>query len=478
MKTRTRRRPELTCIALALATAGFLAGPAVAQEETAPIPAMYVMDFLATAATGEDMNDAGVAIGERSIDVGCGFECLAPVESGVWTRDGFSALPVPPGFDTVRLAHINANGWVVGTVLGETEIRAAVWKPVGEDYEVVLIEPTGDADTTEALGIDDQNRVVGYSFRFSPQATFSFVWSEAEGPVELTDLGFPNDLPQAISPAGTVAYLYGWYELDVPGVIHLNADPPDGFRGPGAYFEINDAGDQIRLLGPTSGQNINYPFRYYNSGQWQQIHPSGGIDASPFGVGTITDNLDIVLTISSTGLLAVGPAQEAELLTDRLSPAYGDASVSEAVALTEAGEILADVTIGRSKRLMRMVEGVPCTTNCMVVSRLQLQADFVDDPDDPGRCVGTAHTRAQARIRVVDESGRPLESVQVTGHFLDDYWLDDAQVALTDNRGSARFRFRGPPCTGAMAFLVSDAVQAGRSFDRTVGTLQGWVIPQ
>ncbi|MDX1384867.1 MAG: hypothetical protein R3190_14540, partial [Thermoanaerobaculia bacterium] len=383
-----------------------LRAPAAAQE-TAPLPAMYVLDFLGTASWGDGMNADGVVIGEKSIDVGCGSGCLAPTEMGVWTGVDFAALPLAPQWDTVFLEGINSAGWIVGTSSG-AEIRGAVWKPTSGGYELIVIEPPAGTDETHVFGIDDLNRVVGYSYRRVPQASFSFVWTELDGIVELTGLGFPNDDPQAISPGGTVAYLWGWYQLDVPGVVHENAPPPPGFLGPGAYFEINDAGDQVRLLGPSSGQNLHYAFRYYNNGDWQQIWTSPASDLSPFGVGSITRDLDIALTISANGLLAPGPAQGAESLTNRLSPAYGDAYVTEAAALSEAGEVLARVMMGRSQRLVRMVEGVPCTASCLVVARLQLMADFVDDPTDPGRCVGTAHTRAQARVQVVDESGRPV----------------------------------------------------------------------
>ena len=42
----------------------------------------------------------------------------------------------------------------------------------------------------------------------------------------------------------------------------------------------------------------------------------------------------------------------------------------------------------------------------------------------------------------------------VTGHFFDDYWLDETVVAQTNTNGQAIFNHIGPPCVGAIAFLL------------------------
>jgi hypothetical protein len=282
----------------------------------------------------------------------------------------------------------------------------------------------------------------------------------------------------AISPGGTVAFLYGWYELDVPGQVHQQASSPPGFLGPGAYFAINDSGDQIRLLGPSSGQNINYPFRYFNTGEWQQLWPSGGIDASPFGVGSITSDLDISLTVSAAGLIAPGPNLEAELLTPRLSPAYGDATVYEAGPLTENGQMAVRLTIGKAPRPMRLVPAERCLVDCMRAHVVRLQSRFVEDPDNPGSCTGTAHTRSTARVRVTAQNGAALAGVEVTGRFLTEYRLDGVVTGTTNGDGIVQFDYTSAPCTGAMTFLVTGAELPGWTFDRTVGRLQQWLIPQ
>lgn len=433
-------------------------------------PSMYAVDFLAPASWGIDMNDRGEVVGERSIDPGCGSGCLAPTEMGVWSGGDFVALPDPPGLPYLYVEGISAAGWVAGTAQSGPISHAVVWKPVAGGYQAIDLGTLNGLESSYGVGIDDANRVVGYASTIFPPASAPFVWTEADGLVDLTDLGFPSYYPRAISPGGTVAYLYGWYELDVPGVVHLNAATPPGRRGPGWYVEINDSGDQVRFLGPTTGEGIFYLYRYFNYGDWQQLWPVGGHDGSPFGLGSITSGADITATISATGYLAPGPAQPAEPLTSRLSPAYGDAYVVEGGPINESGEVLAQVMIGRARRLVRLVEAAECSTGCIRVSSMSLSAN------GPNRCNGGSN-RAQVSLAVTDETGRPLRGVQITGRFLDNYWLDGVRQGTTDRKGKVRFSHNGPPCVGAISFLVTDATLAGRTFDRTSGTLQKWVIP-
>jgi hypothetical protein len=82
-----------------------------------------------------------------------------------------------------------------------------------------------------------------------------------------------------------------------------------------------------------------------------------------------------------------------------------------------------------------------------------------------------------AKLTVTDESGSPLRGVRVTGHFLDDYWLDQMVTGKTTPRGTVRLVHDGPACVGAVAFLATGAAATGRTFDRTTGTLTDFVIP-
>ena len=58
---------------------------------------------------------------------------------------------------------------------------------------------------------------------------------------------------------------------------------------------------------------------------------------------------------------------------------------------------------------------------------------------------------------MTDGAGARLPGRGVTGHFFDDYWLDQTVAGKTDARGKVTFRHVGPPCIGAIAILVTDA---------------------
>jgi hypothetical protein len=194
-------------------------------------------------------------------------------------------------------------------------------------------------------------------------------------------------------------------------------------------------------------------------------------------VGGINTAEDVTATIGKTGVIAYGPDGLAESLADSLSPAYGGAEVSRGGPITDGGQILAKVMIGRSARLMRLVAAEPCGTSCTVVSRLKMVGEFISDPEDPDACTPNASNHVEATVTVTDEAGERLQGVRVTGHFLDDYWLDRAVAGKTNSKGRVRFVHDGPACVGAVAFLVDGAAATGRTFDRTTGTLTNWVIP-
>jgi hypothetical protein len=104
-----------------------------------------------------------------------------------------------------------------------------------------------------AIGIDDNNRAVGYASTSSGVQT-PFMWTEAGGMVNLITQGFPAETPLGISPGGTVATVGHWYHLGDPGsVIALNLSP-SGFLLENSTVGINDAGDQARFLVTTVGE--------------------------------------------------------------------------------------------------------------------------------------------------------------------------------------------------------------------------------
>jgi probable HAF family extracellular repeat protein len=443
---------------------------------------MYAADFVATAATGVAMNDAGHVTGTSYPDPGCGPFCLPPLEAVVWRGTNRIVLPPIPGRSDIHVRDINNQGWVAG--LGGdpgTDSHAALWRPSGPGYTAIDLGTLPGTTISEAAGVDDQGRVVGWStttgfpFNGSP-----FMWSQSTGMIDLSTRGFPDDIPLAISPGGTVATPDFWYRLVDPGSVVPMPPPPNGFFPPGTHpTRINDAGDQARFLVSNSGR-LRYPFRFNHAGTWQQISNAGTGNLAVYDFGGITLARDIVGTVQSTGVAAPGPNGVAQPLAPRLSRAYGGAAITRAEDINSAGTILAHVMIGRSARLMRLVPVTPCAGNCIRVSQLTMTGTFVDDPLNPGRCVqgGPAHNLVTARVTVTNEAGARLAGVRVKGRFLDDYWTNRPVAGTTNAQGIVQFTIKGPCGVGAVAFLVDEATASGRRFDRTMGILTRFVIPQ
>lgn len=471
----TRLHRWLVIALLMLGLMPLAGGPATASEA---VPPMYVVDFLAASGEAVDINEAGQVIGERNIDEGCDPFCvIVPSEAGVWDERGFTALPMKPAWSWVILSGISGDGWIAGTAYSFSDVRGIVWKPNGAGYDIVEIGNLPDTDYSTVAGIDDHHRVIGYNNRIFPLEHKPFVWSEADGVVELTDLGFPDSTAVAISPGGTVAFAGGWYQLDSPGIVHQNADPPPNFQGPGGLkVAINDAGDQALYIARNDSDSVSHAFRYFNTGEWQELGISAEQHTSN-AIGGITDNLDMTGTLRDSGWVAEGPGIMSEDLAMRLSPAYGDATAYTAGPLSNNGQMAARLGMGKAPRVVRLVPGRRCQSDCIRVRIVRFRSRFVDDPADPGRCVGTAHTRSHALLRVVDETRAPLAGVEITGRFLTEYRLDGVVTGTTDDTGGLRFSYRSAPCTGAMTFLVSNAELPGSTFDRTVGNLLQWLIP-
>jgi hypothetical protein len=267
-----------------------------------------------------------------------------------------------------------------------------------------------------------------------------------------------------------VATQFSWYRLDDPNSVILMPAAPRGFLIGGDSTAINDEGDQARFLVSTGPENLVYLFRFHHEGLWQQISPNGTGHLATYGVGSINASRDVSATVVGAGVIAYGPDGLAQPLAALLSPAYPGSAITAGGPMNSAGQILARVLIGRSSRLVRLVAAAPCAANCTQVATLEMKGK------GPAYCdQGKAH--AGARITVTNEAGNPLPGVRVTGHFLDDYWLDQIVTGQTNAQGRVVFRHDGPPCVGAIAFLVTDAAMAGRIFDRTVGTLTNYVIP-
>jgi hypothetical protein len=442
---------------------------------------LYVADFVSTAADGIDMNDGGDVTGTSYPDPGCGPFCLPPLETVVW-RDGQRiVLPPVPGFSDTTVRGINDEGWVAGFAGDpDTTAHAVVWKPVGDTYEAMDLGVLPGKTVSEAIGIDDQGRAVGWSTTetFPPDGS-PFMWTESDGMVDLSAQGFPDEIPQEMSPGGTVVTADHWYRLEDPGSVVAMPPAPEGFAIGTDPMAINDAGDQARFLVSLGGQSLRYLFRFHHQGTWQQISFIG-VKQVAYDVGSISDAKDVTATVAGAGRIAFGPNGLTQPLADLLSPAYRDRVVTFGGPMNESGQILAQVLVGRDDRLMRLVPAAGCGANCIRIASLRMRGRFVDDPSDPGSCAPDldAYNLAMVKLTVTSETGARLGDVLVQGRFLDDYWTNAPVSGTTNANGVVTFRTRGPCGVGAVAFLVDSATKGNLTFDRTVGVVTGWVIPQ
>jgi len=458
--------------ALAGPTTVLAADPACSERQSPEaIASIYVVDLVATAAFGAAMNDAGDVTGDSYPDPGCGSSCLPPLEPVVWKGGERIVLPSVPGLNGVTTSDINNLGWISGFGGPLGFGHAAAWKPNGSTYTPIDMGLLPGTHDSIAIGIDDNNRAVGYASTSSGVKT-PFMWTEAGGLVNLITQGFPGETPLGISPGGTVATVGHWYHLGDLGSVIALTPPPRDFLLENSTVGINDAGDQARFLVNTGAENLVYPFRYHD-GTWQQIGFAGTGHLSGAGVGSINDAQDITATVQSTGMIAAGPSGLLQDLADLVSPAYAGSALTTVGPINASGQILARMIIGQSgQRLVKLVPGQPCTSNCIQVTSIQMKGKALSDRCDQGS------DQAQAKLVVKNEAGVPLSGVRVTGHFFDDYWLDETVVGKTNSNGQVTFKHVGPPCVGAIAFLVTNAeAKPARTFDRTKGILTNYVIP-
>lgn len=455
---------------------------AASPMRASAVASMYALEFVATAATGYAMNNAGDVVGVSYIDTGCGPFCLPPQEIAVWKGGNRIALPLVPGYSTSYQfpSFINNQGLIGGVVgVPGSSTHAAVWIPNGPGYVAQDLGVFPGATSADVYGLDDLGRMVGWSTKGGAIPTFAvpFMWTQTGGFVDLAAQGYPNEIPGGMSPGGKVVTRSGhWYQLGNPASVVPLPPPPPSFFGFGSGI-INDNGDQAHFLG-TGTQGLIYPFRLSN-GVWQQISgiPTGHLSRA--GLGSINLAQDISFTAGSTGMIAAGPAGVGRPLATLVSPAYPGVTVGGAGPMNNAGQILTQVMIGRSQRLMKMTPVTGCGSNCLVSSSLLMTGQFVQDPAFPGSCFqgGKMYNTATVTARFTDEAGAVLANVQVRGRFLDDYWTNSPVTGTTNASGVVSWNYKGLCGVGAIAFLIDRATLGTRSLDKTRGTLSNWVIP-
>lgn len=446
---------------------------------------MYAVDFVATAASGNDLNDAGDVVGKAYVDPGCGPFCLPAQETVLWKGGERIVLPRVPGADASSHypLYINNAGLIAGvTGVPGSSTRAAVWVPDATGYTARDLGVFPGTSSVDVGGLDDKGRLVGWATLGGaiPSVALPFMWSQATGMVDLKRLGYPDERPAAMSRGGKVVAWRSWYQLDDPASAQLLPPPPLGFVGAGSNGSaINDAGDQAHFLVSTGSQNLVYPFRLSAGGTWQQLTTAGTGHLSRARMGSITAGLDVSFTAQGSGMIAPGPVGMGQPLSTRVSPAYPGATVTDAGPMNASGQVLSQVMIGRSQRLVKLTPVSACTSDCLVSSALVLTSRFVPDPARPGSCVqgGKMYNAATAAVTITSETGAPLANVQVSGRFLDDYWTDRPVSGITDAGGTVRWSHDGPCGVGAIAFLVDSASLERRTLDRTRGILAASAIP-
>jgi hypothetical protein len=465
-------------IGVALAMGMANAAPATAGTSTnrsgptAAATPTYAVGFVSTAAFGVDMNDAGDVTGTSYPDTGCGSQCLPPLETVVWRGGDRIVLPTVPGLTGITVRSINDDGWVAGLAgFPGTTTHAVVWKPIGGSYQAIDLGTLPGTTASEAVGIDESERVVGWSTTLNfPPTGSPFLWTEAGGMVDLSAQGFPDDKPIALSPGGTVAVADAWYRVGDPASVTPLAPPPPGFGVDSAVRAINDAGDQAAFLVDVGPENLVYLFRYHHQGTWQQISATPTGHLSSYGAGSITSAKDITATVAGTGVIARGPTGGAVPLAPLVSPAYQQGDVTFGGPMNAQGRILTHLMIGRSPRLVRLTPSQACGAACIRVANIDMVGT------SPPVC-NQGMNQVTARLLVTDEAGSPLPGVGVSGHLMDDYWTDRLVAAQSNAQGLALIRYQGPPCVGAVALLVTGASSPGRTLDRTTGQLADFVIP-
>lgn len=481
--------PSLSFVLLSVVSPGAEAQRATRRSLGPLLPDQYVVDFVSSAADGFDMNNAGVVVGRSYLDTGCGSFCLPPEEAVVWRNGARIVLPGLPGLTGATATSVNNAGWVAGYAGYYNPVHAVVWRPFGSTYQAIDLGVLPGTTISQPAGIDDQGRVVGWSTDGNAIGGTSapFFWSLSIGLVDLSTLGYPDEQPFAISPGGTVTTANKWYRLGDPASVVVMAPPPSGFLSGGYGSAINDAGDQARFLVRTSGQILGYLFRYHHEGSWQQLSASPSGHLSRYGVGSINDARDVTATVTSRGVIAYGPNGLAQALDSLLSPAYPplgnpDSTVASVGPMNRRGEILAEVMLGRSPRLVRLTPSWGCWSGCLRVDDLAISANFVPDPNDPSQdhCAPdlNAYNEAFVVVRVTGENGAPQAGVLVAGRFLDDYWTNEPVSATTDASGVVSFSYTGLCGVGAIAFLVDSATRGQASLDKTAGILSVSAVPQ
>jgi hypothetical protein len=450
--------------------AGVVALGLAAPANAAPT---YRIDLLPMRSTVQAMNTQGDVAG--AIQVPPNYQS----RNFARTADGsFAFLPDAPGLPTPIVSAMNAAGLVVGFAgyegAGE---RAIVWTPTEDGYSVQALDPLPGHTNSAAAGVDDQGRVVGESYlNFFGGPRVPFVWTEADGMIDLSTFGAPNSPAVDVSPGGMVLHVGGWYSLDSPADGNVWVPPPPGFFPPAGYLgAINDAGVQAIWLRLTSGQEHSYArLTRYDAG-YNFLSQPVSLQSGQNWIGGINQSNDIVAQITNRGMLYFGDGTSSAL-DSLLAPSYPGVEIYRANDIDDARKVAGRAVIGNGTYAVRLLPTEPCSgPSCIRSQSIALTAELITP--DPGRCVPGAYVRATAKVKIVDARGRQVRA-SVTTRMFNTIFDDLLQTAKTNKRGVARFEFTGECGGGSVSVLVTGATLTGRQFDHTAGVVVASVVPK
>ncbi|HKY01459.1 MAG TPA: hypothetical protein VJM53_02785 [Burkholderiales bacterium] len=285
---------------------------------------------------GIDLNNAGIAVGDSSDDMGVSRAFRWSVSTGL------QDLSATSGRDLKTGAAINNHG----DITGRTSNRAYVLKPNGDYTEIPL--PAGSSHTvTTALDINDKGQVVGNTINEFGETT-SIIWDPINGTRHIGNAS-ERSQAQAINNQGQVvgtifrgnsqfdAYLWsddqGLRIIDAPEdeqqVFFQNID--DTGRVMGTVFDdALGAPDQAFVWTETGGFEL---LGFLEGGNYSLATDTNS-DGLVVGYGADTDSLNAFVWSEAEGMLDLN-----NLLSGN-DPLKGKLHMIYATAINDAGQIL------------------------------------------------------------------------------------------------------------------------------------------
>ena len=385
-RTRARRTAALS-VGAALALAGVLlpatsaiatpAAPAAADPLRYRIGEVITGGTLGTVAAMR-MNEATEVAGVANW----------PYDAFLWSGGEFTVLPDLPGFERHAAYHLSENGTVVGVADGHdvSYSRAVRWVDGGAPEVLGTLEPSGSSG---AYAVNESGMVVGVaSVGFGQHA---FVWTEEGGMIDITPGAAVdvNESGQVTGERGSKAYV--WED----GVLRMLELAP-GF----AYSHgnrINDLGQVAGNVFTSGGQRIERLARWSPDGEVELLGGAGddnqvlGINnhGTVVGYGVIGSGYDRGIIYAD----GVGLRYLDDLLTTSEIKIFSGRSIND------QGQILAT--------------GLNTYTGEGMTVRLDPVSGPFMHEDAFSVHLRQDGAKAVAKLRVLDEQGKPVRRAKV-----------------------------------------------------------------